>query len=234
MRFAPRWVVTTREAFGPNLRRLRIRSGISLEELSTRTKVSVELWEAMEKGDFSRWPAGVAARSYIRDYADAIGIDSKATVDQFCRIVPSGDRRAERVVRGTAELVGHQLVWRDDLPPALTDDRRAPAVAHDGIDPPRWLEANLRCVAAGLDLAVVGGLAWPMASALRTDFWPTLAVTALLYNGVSLALLGCSPAVWGIDTYTSAHVATRRRAGVPIFRRLALTRTDHSSDRPAS
>jgi len=106
-----------------------MRSGLSLEDLSIRTKVSVELWDAMERNDFSRWPTGVAARSYIRSYAEAVGVDPTATVDEFCRLVPNGDRRAERLVRGTAEFLGHQLVWSDDLPPALPEgDRRAPAV----------------------------------------------------------------------------------------------------------
>ena len=43
-------------AFGPNLRRLRLRRGLSLDELSTRTKVSVELWHAMESNDLARRP----------------------------------------------------------------------------------------------------------------------------------------------------------------------------------
>ena len=40
--------MTALEAFGPNLRRIRLRRGISLDELSARTNVSAELWEAME------------------------------------------------------------------------------------------------------------------------------------------------------------------------------------------
>jgi hypothetical protein len=54
-------------------------------------------------------------------------------------------------------------------------------------------------------------------------------MTGLLYNGGSLALLGCSPVVWAIDTYASTHLPLRRRGGVPIFRRLALIRNDDPS-----
>ena len=145
--------VSSLEAFGPNLRRRRMRSGLSLEDLSTRTKVSVELWDAMERNDFSRWPTGVAARSYIRSYAEAVGVDPEATVDEFCRLVPNGDRRAERLVRGTAEFLGHQLVWSDDLPPALPEgDRRAPAVRPETASGlPWWLEAYPRHIAAGIE-----------------------------------------------------------------------------------
>ena len=198
---------------------MRIRSGISLQELSLRTKVSVELWDAMERNDFSRWPTGIAARGYLRSYADAVGADPNATIDEFCRLVPHGDRRAERVVRETAELIGHQLVWSDDLPPALTDDRRAPRARQEGSGLPSWMGANPRRLAAGLDFIVVALLAGATAAALRIDFWVTLAVTALLYHSVSVALLGCSPAVWAIDTYVSTHLARRQPGDVPAFRR---------------
>src|SRR5215831_8536350 len=85
--------MTSREAFGPNLRRLRLRAGISIEEVSARTNVSAELWEAMEHNDFSRWPTGVAARAYVRDYATIVGLDPDETIDEFCRIVPDGAKR---------------------------------------------------------------------------------------------------------------------------------------------
>ena len=209
-----------------------MRSGLSLEELSFRTKVSVELWDAMEKNDFSRWPTGVAARAHVRAYAEAVGVDPNATVDEFCRVVPQGDRRAERIVRGTAEFLGHQLTWSDDLPPALTEgDRRAPAGRQRGGRGPWWIEVHPRGLAAGIDLVVVVVLAGAIDAAARFDFWMTLALVALLYNGVSLALLGCSPAVWAIDTYVTSRLP-HRRPEVPGFTRLTLMRNnDRSPDR---
>jgi hypothetical protein len=220
--------VSSREAFGPNLRRRRIRSGLSLEDLSLRTKVSVELWDAMENNDFSRWPAGVAARAHIRAYAEAVGAYPGATVDEFCRVVPQGDRRAERIVRGTAEFLGHQLVWSDDLPPALTDgDRRAPK-PQAGSHGPWWIDAHPRALAVGLDVAAVIMCGGTVATAASIDFWKTLAAVALSYNGVSLALLGCSPAVWAIDTYIATH-HPRNLSGVPVFTRLALIQNDDPS-----
>jgi len=228
MRLAIPPLVSSLEAFGPNLRRRRIRSGLSLEELSTRTKVSIELWDAMERNDFSRWPTGVAARSYIRSYAEAVGVDPTATVDEFCRLVPNGDRRAERLVRGTAEVIGHQLVWSDDLPPALAEgDRRAPALARESEGPPRWLAAYPRRLAAVTDLAAIAAVAGLAAAATHLEFWLVLAVVASLYHGVSVAFLGCSPSVWVLDTYLSAkHPGAAAPAGVAAFRRLGLMRND--------
>jgi transcriptional regulator with XRE-family HTH domain len=106
--------MSERDAFGPNLRRLRLQRGVSLRQLAETTKVSESLWSGLERNDFSRWPTGIYARSFVRDYANAIGLDPEATVGDFCRWFPQGDRRAEPVIRGQAEIVGHdKLEWRD-------------------------------------------------------------------------------------------------------------------------
>jgi len=106
--------MSERDAFGPNLRRIRVQRGMSLEQLAASTKVSVALWKGLERNDFSRWPTGIYARSYVRDYATAIGVDPETTVNDFCRWFPQGDRRSEPLIRGQAQIVGHdKLEWRD-------------------------------------------------------------------------------------------------------------------------
>ena len=128
--------MSERDAFGPNLRRIRIQRGLSLEQLAASTKVSIALWKGLERNDFSRWPTGIYARSYVRDYAAAIGVDAESTVDDFCRWFPQGDRRAELLIRGQAQIVGHdRLEWRDAVPPkvAAEGERRGAAAAK----PPR-------------------------------------------------------------------------------------------------
>ena len=119
----------SRDAFGPNLRRIRVQQGTSIESIATQTKIAPELLEGLERNDFSDWPAGIFARSYVRQYAIALGVDPDATVDEFCRWFPQGDRRAERVVREHAEIVGHDLTWNDDIPGARPEgDRRGARV----------------------------------------------------------------------------------------------------------
>jgi transcriptional regulator with XRE-family HTH domain len=119
--------MSERDAFGPNLRRIRVQRGLSVHDITAATNVSAALWDGLERNDLTRWPTGIYARSYVRSYAKAIGVDPEATVDEFCRCFPHGDRRAELVIRGHAEIIGHMdLQWRDHLPPAVTDgDRRA-------------------------------------------------------------------------------------------------------------
>jgi transcriptional regulator with XRE-family HTH domain len=114
-----------REAFGPNLRRIRLQRGVSLQQIAEETNVSEVLWAAMERNDFSRWPNGIFARAYIRDYAKMVGADPDAAVDEFCRWFPHGDRRADRQIRGQAEIVNHRLDGSPaELPPGVDEDRR--------------------------------------------------------------------------------------------------------------
>lgn len=120
--------MSAQQAFGPNLRRIRIQRGISLEKIARETKVAVELWDGLEHNDFSRWPTGLFARSYIREYARLVGVDPESTVDEFCRWFPQGDRRALKLVREQAKIVGHDFGGTGDLPPAGVDvDRRDPS-----------------------------------------------------------------------------------------------------------
>ncbi|PYR58583.1 MAG: hypothetical protein DMF91_16875 [Acidobacteria bacterium] len=123
--------MSPREAFGPNLRRLRIQRGISLHQIAAETKVSADLWDGLEHNNFDRWPGGIFARAYVREYARLIGADPESTVDDFCRWFPQGDRRVLRVVREQAEIVGHRLEWREQLPPDAgeTDRREAESMA---------------------------------------------------------------------------------------------------------
>jgi len=122
--------MSARDAFGPNLRRIRIQRGISLDTIARETKVPVDLWDALEHNDLSRWPTGLFARSYIRDYARLLDLDPEATVDEFCRWFPHGDRRALRIVREQAKIVGHAFDGDRDVPPAgVESDRRDPVAA---------------------------------------------------------------------------------------------------------
>lgn len=125
----------TRDAFGPNLRRIRLQRGISLEQIAGATKVPVTLWADLECNDVSSWPTGIFARAYVRQYAYAIGVDPDSTVDEFCRWFPQGDRRAEKIVRIHAEIVGHSLDWQDDAPGEADGDRRGGLAERPGAAP---------------------------------------------------------------------------------------------------
>ena len=70
--------MSAREAFGPNLRRARVQAGVSLQTIVEATNVSETLWDGLECNDFSRWPNGIFARAFVREYALMIGVDPES------------------------------------------------------------------------------------------------------------------------------------------------------------
>ena len=115
-----------RDSFGRVLRAYRERRNISLAQLYQETKVSPQIWMALEENDFSRWPTRIYARSWIRQYAKRVGLDPEELVNEFCRLFQHGDRRTETLLRECAAVLGHQLDWRRELLPAHSEgDRRS-------------------------------------------------------------------------------------------------------------
>lgn len=133
--------MSERDSFGPRLRRERERRGVSLDAIASRTKVSVELWKGLESNDFSRWPTGLYARSFVRGYARAVGLDADEIVDDFCRLFSVGDRRALPVIKAQAELIGHETDAKDDprLMPDRVDRRANPDAPPEPLAPRRRL-----------------------------------------------------------------------------------------------
>jgi len=69
--------------FGEKLRAQRERQQISLTTIAERTKIKLSLLEALEQDDASKWPNGIFGRSYLRTYAQAIGLDPDMTLREF-------------------------------------------------------------------------------------------------------------------------------------------------------
>lgn len=153
--------MTEQETFTTRLRRHRERSRIPLAEISRDTRVKLELLEALEKNDLSAWPKGLYARAYVRAYAAAIGLDGDDTVNEFCRLFPHGDRRAEPVIREIAEIVASPSQFDYDFKYASENDRRRSA--RPDVPPPSrsLLETALSRVRAWL--GAVGK--WPVRDA---------------------------------------------------------------------
>ena len=53
----------------------RRQKGLSLQEISAATKITVRCLEAIEAGHFERLPGGIYNTSYIRQYARAVDVD---------------------------------------------------------------------------------------------------------------------------------------------------------------
>jgi len=67
-------------SIGDTLRRERIRRGLKLEQVASQTKIGLHLLEAMEADQFDRLPGGVFTRSFLRQYAQALGLDEEEVI----------------------------------------------------------------------------------------------------------------------------------------------------------
>ena len=67
-------------SIGEMLRRERTRRGLQLEKIAAQTKIGQHLLEAMEANQFDRLPGGVFTRSFLRQYARALGMDEEEIV----------------------------------------------------------------------------------------------------------------------------------------------------------
>lgn len=181
--------MSDRHTFGPRLRSERERRGISLDTIASVTKVSADLWDGLERNDFSRWPSGIFARAFIRDYARAVGLDADDVVDEFCRLFPIGDRRAARLIKAQARLIGHQPSLQETELPAGGDRR----VAGRGDDQGRLVRLAPRAVAAGIDTGCTLLLTAGVSHVLGTGFWSTAGVLALTYYAGTIFALGHTP-----------------------------------------
>jgi cytoskeletal protein RodZ len=71
--------------FGSTLRSARERKGISLRHIANATKISMGALESLERSDFSRLPGGIFSRSFVRAYAQEVGLDPDETVAEFLK-----------------------------------------------------------------------------------------------------------------------------------------------------
>ncbi len=115
------------DSFGARLRRERERQHITLAQIADTTKIKASLFDGLERGDVSRWPAGIFRRSFVRAYAKAIGLDPEQTCREFVECFPeAGDtapRPAGTPTAGPATARrSPALAWADAAPRDDSDD----------------------------------------------------------------------------------------------------------------
>ncbi len=71
------------ETLGEHLARKRNELGLSLKELSEKTRIRTYYLEGIEKGEFHRLPCLPYSRGFVHAYAAYIGVDANAAANQF-------------------------------------------------------------------------------------------------------------------------------------------------------
>ena len=86
---------------GNTLRGARQRQGLTLQEISRDTKISVHVLEAIERNETDALPGGLFIRSYLRAYANHVGLNPSHVVSAFRaqHEAPQGDELRDLRVR---------------------------------------------------------------------------------------------------------------------------------------
>lgn len=182
--------MSDKDSFGPRLRAERERRGISIDTIASVTKVGADLWDGLERNDFSRWPSGIFARAFVRDYARAISLDSDEVVNEFCRLFPIGDRRSSRLIQAQAQLIGHQLAYDEPAGVPPEGDRRAHVRPLDD----DWTATRVRVIgraaATAIDATCTLGLASGVSKLMDINFWAIAGVITVMYYTVMTIAIG--------------------------------------------
>ena len=185
----------SREEFCLALKAARERTGITLADIASATKIPASLLDALERCDLRHWPKGIFRRSFFRDYARAIGLSVAETCAEFVRLFPDDDRAA-------IDATPPPIVAADQA----SDVRLVLDSAWQG--PPRSFLPRLGAAAidAAAVIAVAGVMAW-----VAGISWPLLtAIVALSYFSLATALIGESPAQWLISRRRSLLDAVKQ------------------------
>ena len=116
------------EDFGEALRRAREARGLSLAAVAEKTRIAPHHLDALERSDLDALPAGPFGKSYIRSYAEVVGIDPGPVLDAYhAQEMRRGLGTAERDQR-MLERLSH-LVGPGEETPGLVARLRARGAA---------------------------------------------------------------------------------------------------------
>ncbi len=95
------------------LRRIRMAKGLSLTEISRRTRIGVGYLRKIEEGEWSGLPPGFYTRAFVRAYAEAIGVDADVVLGTLADELPSAQAAGAPhpdAAPGAARVASAQLI----------------------------------------------------------------------------------------------------------------------------
>src|ERR1700759_5324154 len=73
------------EQIGARLREARMRGKIDINQVESDTKIRAKYLRAMENEEWSLLPGDIYAKTFLRTYADYLGLDSREVLDDYRR-----------------------------------------------------------------------------------------------------------------------------------------------------
>ena len=192
---------TTDATFGQRLRLERERRRITLASIAANTKISLHLLEGLERGQLSRWPSGIFRRSFIRAYAEAIGLDADDLTREFLERFPDPpDLPFQSPASEARRISSNEPVLRLNLADLDVTSTRGRLLASMR---PRW-------AAVAWDVCVLLAVGLMLFVAFNR-FWMPFAIATLAYYGASILILGNTPGVSLFAPATTDAPANRFR-----------------------
>src|SRR5919201_737236 len=71
------------QAIGERLREARMRQGLDITEVEVATKIRAKYLRALENDEFGMLPGGTYVKSFLRTYAEYLGLDAQLLVEEF-------------------------------------------------------------------------------------------------------------------------------------------------------
>jgi transcriptional regulator with XRE-family HTH domain len=179
--------------------------GLSLTEISRRTRIGVTHLRRIEEGDFRSLPPGFYARAFVRAYAEAIGVDADIVLGTLAEQLPAA--QASVSPHPVSTHAQRALPWADAAD--LIPDARMQVLK-------QLLERHNESVtsaapAAAIEIARVAALARGPRRFLAASF------DGLLLAAIYLAFIGATAFVCGVSARELVDVA-----GLAVFTVLAL------------
>jgi cytoskeleton protein RodZ len=126
---------------GSTLREARMRAHIDISEVEASTKIRAKYLLAIENEEWDLLPGAVYVKSFLRTYADYLGLDSRLLIDEFKRRY---ERPADHEVRPISGLSRDR-----DRSPRERSSRRRPSPSFS-ISPRVVIAAALVVIVAAL------------------------------------------------------------------------------------
>jgi cytoskeletal protein RodZ len=65
------------------LKKIRISSGLEIDDISRATCITARYLKALEEGDFSEIPGDIYTRGYIKEYAKYLGVPFSEAIKEY-------------------------------------------------------------------------------------------------------------------------------------------------------
>lgn len=178
------------KGFGAMLREARESLGISIGDVSSRTRLSVDQIRAIEEENLERLPEPVYVRAFLRAYAKAIDIDYEPLVNDYVTRCGGGGVR---------------------IPEHAPEEAFREVAYYDSPRPSRWKFAGLLVLIVVVTLGIWGVYSGTFARLMETDGTEA----AKVENGVSEVAPNVAPAPEAPKTTAPVEVADASKPAAP-------------------